>query len=141
MKNIDTAIVINEGGNDNEVSLSTTKHEEREREKSDELKLSSLRKTRKSTPTPLLDAKMIKQRDMPPSLFADFIESGTTGDIDIFLTRVCQMPAASQNKLLQEKILFLNEKLCNVFEEISNVRKFHSRVSRFLKAIRSKINY
>ena len=51
------------------------------------------------------------------------------------------MPAASQNKLLQEKILFLNEKLCNVFEEISNVRKFHSRVSRFLKAIRSKINY
>lgn len=74
-------------------------------------------------------------------MFADFIESGTTGDIDIFLTRVCQMPAASQNKLLQEKILFLNEKLCNVFEEIGNVRKNHSRTSRFLKVLRNKINH
>lgn len=62
--------------------------------------LNSFNKPRKSTPTPLLDAKMIRQRDMPPSLYADFIESGTTGDIDIFLTRVCQMPSASQNKLL-----------------------------------------
>ena len=49
------------------------------------------------------------------------------------------MPAASQNKLLQEKILFLNEKLCNVFEEISNVRKFHARTSRFLKVLKNKI--
>ena len=57
-------------------------------------------RARNSTPTPLIDAKVIKQRDMPPSLFADFIESGTTSDIDVFLTRVCQMPAASQNKLL-----------------------------------------
>lgn len=85
---------------------------------------------------------MLKQRDVPPqSMFADFIESGTTGDIDVFLTRVCQMPAASQNKLLQEKILFLNEKLCNVFEEIANVKKFHAKTSRFLKAIRNKINH
>ena len=102
--------------------------------------LTTFTKPRKSTPTPLLDAKMIKQRDMPPSLFADFIESGTTGDIDIFLTRVCQMPSASQNKLLQEKILFLNEKLCHVFEEISNVRKFHTKTSRFLKVLCNKIN-
>ena len=58
---------------------------------------------------------------MPASLYADFIESGTTDDIDLFLTRVTQMPQVSQNKMLQEKILFLNEKLCNVFEEISNV--------------------
>ena len=50
--------------------------------------LSTFKKARKSTPTPLLDAKVIKQRDMPQSMFADFIESGTTGDIDIFLTRV-----------------------------------------------------
>ena len=54
-------------------------------------------------------------------MFADFIESGSTGDIDLFLTRVSQMPAASQNKMLQEKILLLNEKLCNVFEEITSV--------------------
>lgn len=82
---------------------------------------------------------MIKQRDMPTSLFADFIESGTTSDIDIFLTRVCQMPSASQNKLLQEKILFLNEKLVNVFEEITNVSKLHLKTSRFLKVLRNKI--
>lgn len=95
---------------------------------------------RNSTPTPLLDSKVIKQRDMPASLYADFIESGTTDDIDLFLTRVTQMPQVSQNKMLQEKILFLNEKLCNVFEEIGNVRKFHTRTSRFLKALRNKIN-
>ena len=77
---------------------------------------------------------------MPASLYADFIESGTTDDIDLFLTRVTQMPQVSQNKMLQEKILFLNEKLCNVFEEIGNVRKFHTRTSRFLKALRNKIN-
>lgn len=95
---------------------------------------------RNSTPTPLLDSKVIKQRDMPACLYADFIESGTTDDIDLFLTRVTQMPQVSQNKMLQEKILFLNEKLCNVFEEIGNVRKFHTRTSRFLKALRNKIN-
>ena len=76
---------------------------------------------------------------MPASLFADFIESGTTSDIDLFLTRVSQMPSASQNKLLQEKILFLNEKLCNVFEEISLVRTFHTKTNRFLKVLRNKI--
>lgn len=106
----------------------------------DNVSFSTFQKTRKSTPTPLIDAKVIKQRDMPTSLFADFIESGTTGDIDIFLTRVCQMPSASQNKLLQEKILFLNEKLVNVFEEIGNVSRFHSKTSRFLKVLRNKIN-
>jgi len=35
------------------------------------------------------------------------------------------MPAATQNRLLQEKILLLNEKLSNIFEEITHVRKFH----------------
>ena len=54
-------------------------------------------------------------------MYADFIESGSVGDIDIFLTRVSQMPAASQNRMLQEKILLLNEKLSNVFEEVTSV--------------------
>ena len=57
---IDTPIVINnEGGNQDEYSLSTIKIEERD-SRTDELKLSSLRKARKSNPTPLLDAKVIK---------------------------------------------------------------------------------
>ena len=42
--------------------------------------------------------------------------------------------------MMQEKILFLNEKLCNVFEEITAVRKFHSKTARFLKALRNKIS-
>jgi len=48
----------------------------------------------------LIETKVIKQRDMPVSLFADFIESGTTSDIDLFLTRVSQLPSANQNKML-----------------------------------------
>ena len=72
-------------------------------------------------------------------MFAEFIESGTVGDIDIFLTRVSQMPAASQNKMLQEKILLLNEKLSNVFEEMTSVKKFHQKLSKFFKVLRDKI--
>ena len=49
------------------------------------------------------------------------------------------MPAASQNKILQEKILVLNEKLVNVFEEIQSVKKFHARVTKFMNALNSKI--
>ena len=73
-------------------------------------------------------------------MFADFIESGGGQDIDFFLTQVSQMPAASQNRILQEKILVLNEKLVNVFEEISNVKKFHQRVVKFMTALKSKIS-
>ena len=76
---------------------------------------------------------------IPVTMYADFIESGTTGDIDVFLTRVSQMPAASQNKMYQEKLLLLNEKLCNVFEEIGNVRKFHQKLGKFFKVLRNKI--
>ena len=50
---------------------------------------------RNSTLIPQVDPQVIMQRDMPVALFADFIESGTTGDIDVFLTRVCQMPHQS----------------------------------------------
>ena len=49
------------------------------------------------------------------------------------------MPAASQNKMLQEKLLLLNEKLSNVFEEITSVKKFHHKLSKFLKVLRNKI--
>jgi len=42
--------------------------------------------------------------------------------------------------MMQEKILFLNEKLCNVFEELSFVQKFHGKTLRFLKVLRNKIN-
>lgn len=59
-------------------------------------------KQRNSVPAPLLnDSSVTKQRDMPPSLYADFIESGTPDDIDFFLTRVSQIPAIGQNKVLQ----------------------------------------
>ena len=82
--------------------------------------------------------KMTKS-NIPVTMYADFIESGTTGDFDVFLTRVSQMPAASQNKMYQEKLLLLNEKLCNVFEEIGNVRKFHQKLGKFFKVLRNKI--
>ena len=49
------------------------------------------------------------------------------------------MPAASQNKMLQEKILLLNEKLSNVFEEITSVKKFHMKLSKFFEVLRNKI--
>ena len=42
--------------------------------------------------------------------------------------------------MLQEKILFLNEKLCHVFEEIGNVQKLHAKTVRFLKSLRNKIH-
>lgn len=46
-------------------------------------------RTRKSMPAPFIDSKVVRQQfDMPASLYADFIESGTTSDIDVFLTRV-----------------------------------------------------
>ena len=80
-----------------------------------------------------------KTQQIPVTMFADFIESGNVGDIDIFLTRVSQMPAASQNKMLQEKLLLLNEKLSNVFEEITSVKKFHQKLSKFFKVLRNKI--
>ena len=37
--------------------------------------------------------EFLNNQDLPVSLFADFIEQGA--DIDFFLTRVSQMPAAS----------------------------------------------
>jgi len=40
---------------------------------------------------------------------------------------------------LQEKILILNEKLTNIFEEIVHVRKFHKKVSNFFNELRDKI--
>ena len=49
------------------------------------------------------------------------------------------MPAASQNRILQEKILFLNEKLVNTFEEISSMRKLHKKLIKFLRAISGKV--
>lgn len=71
-----------------ENSISTREGDETQHTLDERQFISNFRKARNSTPTPLIDAKVIKQRDMPTSLFADFIESGTTGDIDIFLTRV-----------------------------------------------------
>ena len=87
------------------------------------------------------NAKLMNQtkNQIPVTMFADFIESGSVGDIDIFLTRVSQMPAASQNKMLQEKLLLLNEKLSNVFEEITSVKKFHQKLNKFFKVLRNKI--
>ena len=41
--------------------------------------------------------------------------------------------------MLQEKILLLNEKLSNVFEEITGVKKFHSKLIKFFKVLRNKI--
>ena len=79
----------------------------------------------KSDHDPAARLSAAKTNQIPVTMFADFIESGNVGDIDIFLTRVSQMPAASQNKMLQEKLLLLNEKLSNVFEEITSVKKFH----------------
>ena len=62
---VDTPIVINNEGikasrNHNEITLSSIKTPGEQASGTDELKLSSLRNTRKSNPTPLLDAKMIK---------------------------------------------------------------------------------
>ena len=39
--------------------------------------------------------------------------------------------------MLQEKILLLNEKLSNVFEEITGVKKFHSKLIKFFKGSES----
>ena len=51
--------------------------------------LSHFTRTRKSTPTPLVHSGVVKhESDLPATLYADLIESGTTNDIDIFLTRV-----------------------------------------------------
>jgi hypothetical protein len=70
--------------------------------------------------------------------FAEFIEQ-TAGDIDVFITRVSQLPAASQNRLLQEKILLMNEKLSNIFEEIQHVKKFHNKLGDFCQKLRENI--
>jgi hypothetical protein len=57
----------------------------------------------------------------------------------VFITRVSQLPAASQNRLLQEKILLLNEKLSNIFEEMQHVKKFHGKISDFCQSLRDNI--
>jgi len=49
------------------------------------------------------------------------------------------MPTTSQNKLLQEKLLLVNEKLVNVFEELQQVQKFHKNLSTFFSELREKI--
>lgn len=49
------------------------------------------------------------------------------------------MPHSSQNKLLQEKLLLVNEKLVNVFEELQQVQKFHEKLSIFFGELREKI--
>ena len=74
------------------------------------------------TPMSILDESIIRQLELPPTLYAEFLEQGSADDIDLFLTKVNQLPQNSQNKLLQDKILILNEKLRNVFEELKGVR-------------------
>jgi len=69
--------------------------------------------------------------------YADFVDK--SGDIDTFLTQISSMPQLSQNKLLQEKLLIVNEKLCNVFEEMQLVSKFHSKVDDFLSDLRERM--
>jgi len=76
---------------------------------------------------------------IPVTLYADFVEDAGVADMDTFLTRVCSMPVASQNKLLQEKLLLINEKLANVFEEIVCVRKFHKKLGKFFQELKSKV--
>ena len=49
------------------------------------------------------------------------------------------MPHSSQNKLLQEKLLLVNEKLVNVFEELQQVQKFHKKIETFFGDLREKI--
>lgn len=41
--------------------------------------------------------------------------------------------------MLQEKLLGVNEKLCNVFEEMQLVQKFHAKVDDFLSELRDKM--
>ena len=78
---------------------------------------------------------------LPPhvALFADFVEDSKDNDLDTFLTRVNTMPMNSQNKLLQEKLILMNEKLANIFEEISSVQSFHGKLGSFLKHLKETV--
>ena len=40
---------------------------------------------------------------------------------------------------MQEKLLLVNEKLVNIFEEIQQVQKFHKRINSFFGELRVKI--
>ena len=40
---------------------------------------------------------------------------------------------------MQEKLLLINEKLLNVFEEIISVRKFHRKMAKFFTELREKL--
>jgi hypothetical protein len=51
-------------------------------------------------------------------MYAQYVEDTQDDDMDTFLTKVSTMPQISQNKLLHEKLLLVNEKLTNMFEEI-----------------------
>lgn len=73
------------------------------------------------------------------ALFADFVEESANNDLDTFLTRVNTMPMNSQNKLLQEKLILLNERLANVFEEIQSVQKFHGKMATFFTDLKKKV--
>ena len=49
------------------------------------------------------------------------------------------MPSNNQNQLLKEKLLVLNEKLVNVFEELNSVQIFHSKLNSFFHTLRSRV--
>lgn len=75
---------------------------------------------------------------MHSTFYQDLLEQ-TQGDLDQFLTKVSQMPAASQTRVLQEKVLILNEQLTNVLEEMQHIKGFHSQMQSFLRTLQQKV--
>ena len=78
-------------------------------------------------------------KDLPAVMYADFIEEGGVADLDTFLTKVQLMPAANQNKMLREKLMLINEKMANMYEEFNSVQDFNMKTKEFFGELRQTV--
>lgn len=58
--------------------------------------------------------------------------------MDVFLTQINSLPQDYQIKLMQEKILLLNEKLINYSEEFQQINKFHKMIVSLFDELNEK---
>jgi hypothetical protein len=68
-----------------------------------------------------------------PLLYCDLVHSSK--NLGTFLTSVAALPVQSQNKLLNEKIILLHDKLANTMEELEHINAFHKQMEKVLHQV------
>ena len=63
-------------------------------------------------------------------MYGDLVHSA--GNLESFLSSVSQLPHATQNHLLQEKITLLHDKLAYTLDELKTITESHESLRRLL---------